>query len=331
MKHLMKKLTALFLATLMTLSLGAAWAGAEEQLTIGIIQFAEHSSLDNCREGFIAGLAEEGYVAGENVNFIEQNAQADMATVNQIAASMAEQCDLVCAIATPAAMAAFNACEEKGIPVIYTAVSDPVAAMLAKEDGTSGGNITGTSDPLPVEAQLKLIRAMMPDATKIGILYTTSETNSESTLATYNALAATYGFEIVSKGVSTGADIPLALEALLPQVDCLTNLTDNTVVSYLTMVLEMAGEAGKPVFGSEVEQVRNGCIASEGIEYVELGKQTGRMAARVLNGENAGEIPFEIIADSYLYVNEGVMAEFGLTLPEDLQARAIVVDAESAE
>lgn len=102
MKHLMKKLTALFLATLMTLSLGAAWAGAEEQLTIGIIQFAEHSSLDNCREGFIAGLAEEGYVAGENVNFIEQNAQADMATVNQIAASMAEQCDLVCAIATPA-------------------------------------------------------------------------------------------------------------------------------------------------------------------------------------------------------------------------------------
>ena len=172
---------------------------------------------------------------------------------------------------------------------------------------------------------------MMPDATKIGILYTTSETNSESTLATYNALAATFGFEIVSKGVSTGADIPLALEALLPQVDCLTNLTDNTVVSYLTMVLEMAGEAGKPVFGSEVEQVRNGCIASEGIEYVELGKQTGRMAARVLNGENAGEIPFEIIADSYLYVNEGVMAEFGLTLPEDLQARAIVVDAESAE
>ena len=215
--------------------------------------------------------------------------------------------------------------------MIYTAVSDPVAAMLAKEDGTSGGNITGTSDQLPVEAQLKLIRDMMPDATKIGILYTTSETNSESTLATYNALAATYGFEIVSKGVSTGADIPLALEALLPQVDCLTNLTDNTVVSYLTMVLEMAGEAGKPVFGSEVEQVRNGCIASEGIEYVELGKQTGRMAARVQHGENAGEIPFEIIADSYLYVNEGVMAEFGLTLPEDLQARAIVVDAESAE
>lgn len=137
-------------------------------------------------------------------------------------------------------MAALNACEEKGVPVIYTAVSDPVSAKLAKEDGTSDFPVTGTSDALPVEAQLKLIRALLPDAKKIGILYTTSETNSESTLATYNALAADYGFEIVTKGISTGADIPMALDALLPQVDCMTNLTDNTVVSYLATVLEMA-------------------------------------------------------------------------------------------
>ena len=328
---MMKKLTALVLTLALCLTAALAAAETDKTYTIGIAQFAEHSSLDNCREGFIQGLAEMGYVEGENVTFIVQNAQADMGLCQQIAQQMAQECDLVCAIATPMAQAAFNACMDSGKPVIYTAVSDPVAAMLANDEGKSEYNVTGTCDVLPVEAQLKLIRSFLPDAKKIGILYTTSETNSESTLATYNALAATYGFEIVSKGVSTGADIPLALEALLPQVDCLTNLTDNTVVSYLTMVLEMAGEAGKPVFGSEVEQVRNGCIASEGIEYVELGKQTGRMAARVLNGENAGEIPFEIIADSYLYVNEGVMAEFGLTLPEDLQARAIVVDAESAE
>lgn len=328
---MMKKLTALVLTLALCLTAALAVAETDKTYTIGIAQFAEHSSLDNCREGFIQGLAEMGYVEGENVTFIVQNAQADMGLCQQIAQQMAQECNLVCAIATPMAQAAFNACMDSGKPVIYTAVSDPAAAMLANDEGKSEYNVTGTCDVLPVEAQLKLIRSFLPEAKKIGILYTTSETNSESTLATYNALAATYGFEIVSKGVSTGADIPLALEALLPQVDCLTNLTDNTVVSYLTMVLEMAGEAGKPVFGSEVEQVRNGCIASEGIEYVELGKQTGRMAARVLNGENAGEIPFEIIADSYLYVNEGVMAEFGLTLPEDLQARAIVVDAESAE
>ena len=325
MKNLMKKLTALLLAAMLLLTATSALA-EEKTLTIGILQFAEHGSLDNCRTGFEAGLANAGFVEGENVTYLYQNAQADMATVYQIAATFAEKCDLVCAIATPAAMAALTACEEKGVPVIYTAVSDPVGAQLAKEDGTSDFNITGTSDALPVEAQLKLIRAMLPEAKKIGILFTTSETNSASTLETYKTLASTYGFEIVDKGISTGADLPMALEALLPQVDCLSNLTDNTVVSYLPTVLEMANEAGKPVFGSEIEQVRNGCIASEGLEYVELGKQTGRMAARVLNGEAAGSIPFEIIADSDLYVNPTVLAQFGLTLPEELAARAINVE-----
>ena len=326
----MKKIIAI-LTTLMLLATSFAFASAEEAktYTIGIAQFAEHGSLDNCREGFIQGLAEEGFVEGENVTFNVQNAQADTGTANQIAANMAETSDLVCAIATPMAMAAFNACQEKGVPVIYSAVSDPVGAQLAKEDGTNDSAITGTSDQLPVEAQLKLIRAMMPEATKIGILYTTSETNSESTLATYEKLAPDYGFEIVGKGVATGADIPLALDSLLPQVDCMTNLTDNTVVSYLAVVLEMANEAGKPVFGSEIEQVKNGCIASEGIEYLELGRQTGRMAARVLKGEAAGSIAFEIIQDSYLYVNEDVMTAFGLTLPEDYAARAIAVTADA--
>ena len=322
MKDLCKRLSACFLAALMCcLCLGTA--GAEGgTYTIGILQFAEHGSLDNCRTGLMEGLAEKGYVEGQNVTFMFQNAQADMGAVNQIAAAMAESCDLVCAIATPAAMAAFNACEAQGVPVVYTAVSDPVAAMLAREDGSSVGSITGTSDELPVEAQLKLIRAVMPEAKKIGILYTTSETNSESALARYEALAGTYGFEIVSKGVSAGADIPLALEALLPQVDCLSNLTDNTVVSYLTMVLEMAREAGKPVFGSEVEQVRNGCVASEGLEYIALGRQTGHLAARVLAGEDAGTLPFERIAESELYVNEAALASFGLTVPGELAERA---------
>lgn len=264
MKNLCKKLLSLALIAAMLLTLGTA--AAEEKRTIGIVQFAEHGSLDNCREGFIEGLAGEGYAEGQNVGFLFQNAQADMGITNQIVATFAEKCDMICAIATPAAMAAFNACEDAGIPVIYTAVTDPVAAQLARADGTSEAAVTGTSDQLPVEAQLKLIRAVMPEAKKIGILYTTSETNSESSLAIYKELAPVYGFEIIGKGVSTGADIPMALDALLPQVDCLSNLTDNTVVSYLPIVLEMATDAGKPVFGSEVEQVRGGCVASEGIE-----------------------------------------------------------------
>jgi len=231
--------------------------------------------------------------------------------------------DMICAIATPAAQAAFNYAQDEEVPVIYTAITDPVGAALANADGTNPGQITGTSDLLAVEAQLKMIRALMPDAKKIGILYVTSETNNTLPLNMYNELAPVYGFEIVAKGISAGADIPLALDSLLPQVDCLSNLTDNTVVSYLAMVLEMAGEAGKPVFGSEIEQVKLGCVAAEGLEYLELGRQTGRMAAKVLKGEaKASEIPFELITNSYLYVNKTAMAQFGIELPADLADRA---------
>ena len=325
--NITRKLTSLILSLIMLFSC-AAVAQADDMIVIGIAQFAAHPSLDNCHQGFIDGLAEEGFIEGVNVTFIYQNAQADTSYANQIAINFVDSCDLICAIATPVAMAAFNAAEDTDVPVIYTAVSDPVASMLANADGTNPGNITGTSDALPVEAQLKLIRAMMPDAKKIGILHTTSETNSDSTLALYKQLAPAYGFEIVDKGISTGADIPMALDALLPQVDCTTNLTDNTVVSYLPVVLDMSEEYGKPVFGSEIEQVKAGCVASEGLEYFELGKQTGRMAARVLRGESAQDIPFEIITNSYLYINEDAMAQYSLTLPAELTDRAISVTAE---
>lgn len=330
----MKKLVALMISMALLLSVFTFAAAEEEKVyTIGLAQFAAHPSLDNCREGFIQGLAEEGFVEGVNVVFEYQNAAADTALSAQIAETMANKCDLICAIATPIAMAAYNVCEDKDVPVIYSAITDPVGAMLAAEDGSGVGNITGTSDQLPVEAQLKLIRAMLPEAKKIGILHTTSETNSDSSLAIYQELAPKYGFEIVDKGIASGADLPMAVDALLPLVDCLTNLTDNTVVSNLATVLDMANDAGKPVFGSEIEQVKNGCIASEGIEYVELGRQTGRMAARVLKGEKAQDIPFEIITNSNLYVNEEVMASFGLTLPEDYAARAesVKADAENVQ
>lgn len=235
MKKLLCVLTAL--AMMMT----ACLALAEENYTIGIAQFAVHGSLDNCREGFLAGLAENGIVEGENLKIEYQNAQADMGITNQIAQQfVSEKVDLICAIATPIAQACFNAADGTGIPTIYTAVTDPVAAMLAAADGTPSGNATGTSDTLPIEAQLKMIRALMPDAAKIGILYSTSEVNSESAIKEYEALAPNYGFEIVVSGISATADIPLALDSLLPKVDCLTNLTDNTVVSSLAVLLDKA-------------------------------------------------------------------------------------------
>lgn len=325
---MMKKLLAIVLSLVM---LTAASAALAENKTVGILQSAEHGSLDNCREGFIAGLAENGFIEGENLKIEYQNAQADMGIANQIATQfVSEGVDMMCAIATPSAQACYNAADGKDIPTIFTAISDPVAAMLAGEDKMPLGNVTGTSDALPVEAQLKTIRAMMPEATKIGILYTTSETNSESQIKVFEAVAPQYGFEIVTSGISTSADIPLALDALLPKVDCLTNLTDNTVVSALALVLDKANTAGKPVFGSEIEQVKLGCVASEGLEYYELGRQTGAMAAKILKGEaQASEMPYEIIEEASLYVNSAAMAALNMTLPEDLAARAQdVADAE---
>ena len=292
-----------------------------EQFTIGITQFGEHGSLDNCREGFIAGLAEEGFVEGENLTIIYENAQFDNGISNQIAQNfVSKKLDLIGAIATPVAQSSFNAAKAKDIPVVFTAVTDPVAAMLTE------GNVTGTSDKLPVEAQLKLIRAMLPEAKNIGILYTTSEVNSLSTIEEYKTLAGNYGFEIVDMGVSATADVPLAVDRILPQIDALTNLTDNTVVGSLPVILEKANAKAIPIFGSEIEQVKLGCIASEGIEYVELGKQTGRMAAQILRGEKeADDIPYEIIEQSSLYINTSVMEEFGLTLAEEYLDRAMDV------
>lgn len=320
----MKRIISVIVCIAMLLAAAISFA---ETYTVGIGQFAQHGSLDNCYQGFVEGLAEAGIVEGENLRIDLQNAQADMGIAQQIAAQFASaKVDMMVGIATPMAQACYNAAAG-AIPTIFTAVTDPVAAGFADADGVAAGEITGTSDALPIMAQLETIRAMLPEAKKIGILYTTSEVNSISAIEIYKSMAGDYGFEIVESGVSTTADIPLALDALLGKVDCLTNLTDNTVVSALALVLDKANAAGKPVFGSEIEQVKLGCVAAEGLDYIALGRQTGLMAARVLKGEaKASEIPYEIITEPGLYVNTEALAKFGIVLSDELAARANEVE-----
>lgn len=297
----------------------------KESYTIGIEQFAEHGSLDNCREGFLAGLKEEGIKEGDNLTVKYKNAAADMGTAKQISDSLvSDKVDLVCAIATPSAQSAYNAAMKADIPVIYTAVTDPVAAELAGKDGKPVGEVTGTSDKLPVEEQLKMIREMLPDAKKIGIMYTTSEANSVSAIEEYKSLVEKYDFELVEKGITTTADVSLAADDLLSKVDCITNLTDNTVVASLPTILDKANEKKIPVFGSEIEQVKIGCLAAEGIDYIALGKQTGKMAAKVLKGEEkASEQNFETITEPGFYVNNKVAENLGITVPDDLANNAV--------
>ena len=339
MKKTVKTVIALLLAALFVFSLAACGEKPAETApaetapaetapaaetanvpVVGISQYGEHPSLDNCRTGFLEGLTEAGLVEGKDYTVNYQNAGFDDNIAMQIGQNFsANNVALMCAIATPAATACYAAAEDKGIPVIFTAITDPAAAGL-----TSGG-ATGTSDKLPVEAQLELIRALQPDAKKIGILYTVSEPNSVSAIAEYKEKAPAFGFEIVDVGVTAQAEVTQATDQILTQgVDCLSNLTDNNVVGVLASVLEKTDAAAIPVYGSEVEQVKLGCVAAAGIDYVALGRQTGAMAAKILRGEaKADDIPFETISEYGIYVNSEALARLNLTVPEELAKRAV--------
>mgnify|MGYP004634076055 CR=1 FL=1 len=204
--------------------------------------------------------------------------------------------------------------------------------LAVKEAKLDEGNVTGTSDKLPVEEQLKMIREMLPQAKTIGIMYTTSEANSVSAIKEYEDLVGKYDFELVTKGITTTADVSLAADDLLSKVDCITNLTDNTVVASLPTILEKANDKKIPVFGSEIEQVKIGCLAAEGIDYISLGKQTGKMAAQVLKGEKkASELNFETITTPGFYVNNKVAENLGITVPTDLSDNAVEVFDEIAQ
>ncbi len=320
----MKKITCICLI-LTAIVLTFTGCNNNEVPVIGILQYGEHASLDNCREGFIQGLLDSGLEEGKDFNIDYQNAGFDDAIATQIAQTFSSKnVALMCGIATPAATACFAAAEDKDIPVVFTAVTDPVIAKLDK------GNITGTSDKLPVDAQLDLIRRIQPNADTIGIIYTTSEPNSVSAIAEYQEKAPAYNFLLEVIGVSQQSEVTLAVDRLIAKgVDCFSNLTDNNVVGVLPSILEKTNEAGIPVYGSEVEQVKLGCVAAAGIDYYELGKQTGAMAAKILKGEKkASEIPYETISEYGIYVNKDALAKMGLTLPEDIAQKAIEVKNE---
>lgn len=319
----MKKMIAVFVALFVLVCSFSALA--ESVPVIGISQYGEHPSLDNCREGFLMGLADAGLTEGEDFTVDYQNAGFDNSIATQIAQSFsANNVALMCAIATPSATACYAAAEDKDIPVVFTAITDPVEAKL------DSGNITGTSDKLPVEAQLDLIRALQPEAKTIGIVYTVSEPNSVSAIAEYEAKCGDYGFEVKPIGVTAQSEVTQAIDTLLgEQVDCFSNLTDNNVVGVLSSILEKTDEAGIPVYGSEVEQVKMGCVAAAGIDYIALGRQTGEMAARILKGEaTASEMDYETITEYGIYINSDALAAMGITVPQEIADRAIESTAE---
>ena len=315
----MKKFFAVVVAalTLCLFSVGFSGCG-EDKITIAVLQYAEHGSLDNCYQGLREGLAERGYGEDE-VSYTFYNAKGNDSNNTTYANTLINMMpDVAVGIATPSAYALANAARGD-VPVVFTAVSDPTAESA---DFSEFENVTGSSDKLPVEGQIDLIKAFLnkgDETVRIGILYTKTEANSVSQVAEFEALESEKNVKIVALGVNAANEIPTAIENLIGQgVDCFNNLTDNNVVQNLETLLDKANAANIPVFGSEIEQVEKGCLASCSLDYVELGRQTGYIIADILGGKSADDIDYLYLNDGYsVDYNGDVLEKFSLTLPAD--------------
>jgi len=292
-------------------------ASSNKVIKIGISQLVEHPALDSAREGFIEALKEAGYEDGKNIKIDFQNAQNDITNAQTIARKFVdEKVDMILAIATSAAQAAANV--TKDIPILITAVTDPVSAGLAESLEKPGGNVTGTTDMNPVAEQIKLIKDLVPNAKKVGILYNAGEINSKIQVDIAKQAAAEYGLTIVEATVTNSNEVSQATQSLMGRVDAIYVPTDNTIVSSIGAVIKVANDHKIPVIGSERGQVEAGAVATKGIDYKELGKQTGRIAVEIIKGKKPQDIPIEGAKTVTLIINQKAAETIGLTIPKDI-------------
>lgn len=293
----------------------------KKQIKIGISQIVEHPALDASRKGFIDALKEKGYEEGKNLKISFQNAQGEQANAQNIANKfVSDKMDMILAIATPTAQTAYNA--TKDIPILITAVTDPVAAGLAKSMEKPETNVTGTSDNVPIEKQFELLKKLVPNAKKVGILYNTSENNSEIQVNSAKKAAPAFGLEILAVGITNVNDIPQSLNSLLGKIDVLYVPTDNMVVSSMPIIADQCFKNNIPIIGSEKGQVEQGAIATTGIDYYKLGFQTGLVAVDVINGKKPKDIAITTLKDMQLVINTDALKKLNIAVPKDIEDKA---------
>ncbi|MCF8105167.1 MAG: ABC transporter substrate-binding protein [Desulfohalobiaceae bacterium] len=293
-------------------------------IRIGITQIVTHPALDANRQGFIDQLEKEGYVEGENVKYDFRNPEGDMSLAASIAQKfVSENVDLILAIATPTAQACVNAVKNTDIPVVFGAVTDPVAAGLVDDWDQPGGNVTGVSDWADVGTQIQLILDIVPEVKKLGIIYNSGETNSKVQADEARKVAPDLGIEkIVEANAATTANVMAAAQSLMGRVDAIWVPTDNTVVSAFEAVVKVCEDNSVPVFAADTATVERGAIGTPGIDYYVLGLEDGKIAARILDGTPPSEIPVKRVPMTNLHLNPVAAERMGVTIPQSVMDRA---------
>lgn len=310
-KRMISVLMALVVVGMLALS-GCSTGGSKTEYTIGISQLTEHPALDDARRGFEDGLKELGVDA--KIDF--KNAQGDIANTTSIAQKFVrDKVDLIFAIATPAAQSAKQASSE--IPVLFSAVTDPVKAGIVNDWKSVGGNVTGTSDMAPTTSQLKMFKAIDPSIKKIGILYNTSESNSEVQIEEVKNLAPAEGLEVITVGVSNVNELPQAIDSIMKKIDALYIISDNMVASSVELVSKALIENKMVSVSAEETQVRGGILVTNGLNYYDLGKQTAVMAKEILvDKKDTSTMPVGVAEKTIITVNQKTLE--ALELDKDL-------------
>ncbi|MVX59471.1 ABC transporter substrate-binding protein [Streptococcus danieliae] len=285
-------------------------SGNAKGVKVGILQYMEHDSLTAAREGFEAELADNGYKEGEKLTLDYQNAQGDQANLQTISEQLASNNDLILAIATPAAQSLATASTDT--PVLFTAVTDPLSADLVESIKKPGGFLTGTSDQAPIDKQVQLLGQAVPNAKTVGILYNTSERNSEVQVETAQPLLEKAGYKVVLKGISNTNEVQDAVTSLMKDVDAVFIPTDNTVASTMTMIGELSVSNKVPVIGGSTDMVDEGGLLTYGTNYEALGRQTAKMALKILEGAEPAEMAVEYPETVSLHVNEEMAKKLGI-------------------